>query len=352
MTTRKRQFAFAAILACVPVVALVLLEGIAGFASFTHALFFGGLAEQRYTERDTLVGWISLPNVHMRDMYGKGRDLQTNSQRLRHVGEVSATPPAGRRRVVCSGDSFTLGYGVGDADPWCEKLERSNPVLETLNMGQGGYGIDQAYLWYVRDGLALHANVHIFAFINGDLVRMKTDRFLGYPKPQLALSGGTVHATGVPVPNKGLGPAMVALGRAVPRLRLFDVLQRFAPPPPRLPSDSATWEIAHAALRDLAKRDSAAGIELVVVFLPGVTDFYTPVSANFRRWLHEASDRKEFRFVDLVDPLRRVSSDTVTSLFIGEVGHYTVAGNAWVADQLLRQIPELASKSRIAVSER
>ena len=43
-----------------------------------------------------------------------------------------------------------------------------DPRFESVNMRQGGYGLDQAYLWYQRDGTRLAHDVHIFAFIFDD----------------------------------------------------------------------------------------------------------------------------------------------------------------------------------------
>lgn len=52
--------------------------------------------------------------------------------------------PPGRYASSARGGSFTLGYGVGDADTWCALLQTIDPRLETVNMGQAGYGLDQA----------------------------------------------------------------------------------------------------------------------------------------------------------------------------------------------------------------
>ena len=41
--------------------------------------------------------------------------------------------------------------GVGNDDVWCKLLESIDNRIETVNLGQGGYGVDQAYLWYKRN---------------------------------------------------------------------------------------------------------------------------------------------------------------------------------------------------------
>ena len=55
----------------------------------------------------------------------------------------------------------------------------------------------------------------------------------------------------------------------------------------------------------------------------------------------EAAARDGYRLVDIVDPARRTFIDSVETLFLFGNGHYTPAGNAWVARQLLEAIPEL-----------
>jgi hypothetical protein len=57
-------------------------------------------------------------------------------------------------------------------------------------MGQGGYGVDQAYLWYKRDGTKIEHNIQLFAFIESDFDRMRSAAFLGYSKPRLTVTGG------------------------------------------------------------------------------------------------------------------------------------------------------------------
>ena len=359
MAGRARRVLFVAVLACVPLAALALVEGTASLALFAHTLLRDQVAEDSYTERDTLLGWISKPNFYNPDFYGPGRSLRSNGQRFRHDGDLAPQPPTGRLRVVCSGDSFTLGFGVGDAQTWCAQLAGVDSSLETVNMGQGGYGIDQAYLWYLRDGIRLHPDVHIFAFIEPDFARMRSDRFLGYPKPVLVRDSDGVRAEGVPVPRPGLGRFMVRLTDATRTLRIYTAFgylyRKFkhpTNPTDALQKDSLTWKLARATFRELARRDSAAGAQLTVVFLPTYDDYAGHFSDSYRRWAREDAARHEFNYVDLIKPLRKTPPDSVDMFFIkqGEVpfahatGHYTAIGNAWVAAQLRRLVPALTRR--------
>ena len=67
-------------------------------------------------------------------------------------------------KKISSGDSFTLGYGVNNEETWPTAFSKLDERFETINMGQGGYGVDQSYLWYKRDGLEFDHQIHLFAF--------------------------------------------------------------------------------------------------------------------------------------------------------------------------------------------
>jgi hypothetical protein len=133
-------------------------------------------------------------------MYGPRAYLRTNAQRFRNNADVARAVPSGRLRIICSGDSFTLGYGVSNDDAWCNRLAVLDHRIDAINMGQGGYGIDQAYLKYTRDASSIDHDVQILAFITEDFGRMRSATFLGYPKPVLVLDHGALAVRNVPVP--------------------------------------------------------------------------------------------------------------------------------------------------------
>jgi hypothetical protein len=120
------------------VAAAALLFTVEGLASIRMAFRAPGdmpLKERAHTEFDRDLGWINERNAHALDLYGPGRHLTTNSERFRSRRDFTRSIPKGTVRAICTGDSFTLGYGVGDADPWCELLSRRDARLETINMG-------------------------------------------------------------------------------------------------------------------------------------------------------------------------------------------------------------------------
>ena len=63
---------------------------------------------------------------------------------------------------------------------------RMDNRIQTVNMGQAPLGIDQAYLWYERDGSKLDVDLHIMAFIYA-IARMTFTSHWGYGKPILVV---------------------------------------------------------------------------------------------------------------------------------------------------------------------
>jgi len=155
-----------------------------------------------HTRYDQELGWVNKPDMDIPDMYGSGISLKTNSQGFRADHDFDLSVPPGKLRIICSGDSFTLGYGVRNDETWCQLLTALDSRLETVNMGQGGYGVDQAYLWYKRDGLKLQHQIHLLAFITQDFQRMEGSEFLGYGKPVLDIENNSLVVKNVPVPNR------------------------------------------------------------------------------------------------------------------------------------------------------
>ena len=125
-----------------------MLEGLCSLGLFAVDLAAGGrrpVAERQHTEYDAELGWINRPSLSIPDLYGPGRSLHTNSLCLRATCEYQNKVAPGVVRLLCSGDSFTLGYGLDDQDTWCAKLESRRPGLgnhrfghKTRGQGEGG----------------------------------------------------------------------------------------------------------------------------------------------------------------------------------------------------------------------
>jgi hypothetical protein len=331
----------------------ILLFVVEGFASFFLAVRQIAPADpavaRPHSQYDAEIGWIHKPDVYLRDFYGPGRDFRTNSQSFRNARDFAKDVPPGKVRIVCSGDSFTMGQGVGNDQAWCQRLAAANPRIESVNLGHNGYGVDQAYLWYKRNSDRLEHDVHIFAFISGDFLRMKKTVFRGYGKPTLALRDGALVVENVPVPMPDRG--VIGFERVRHALGQLSVVKLRAELFPSAPETGDirrdTREVAAVIFEDLARINREKGSTLVLVFLPTLWDYRgSRASEGWREFVRAEATHRGWLFVDVTRDLRKVSRLELKSLFRG---HYTEKGNAFVAGVLSRELlrfPETAEKIR------
>jgi len=300
-----------------------------------------GFAEKRHTEYDELLGWINMPNIYIRDMYGPGLYLKTNEQRFRNNNSFSLHPPSNKIRVICSGDSFTFGFGVDNDHTWCQYLESINGKLETINMGQGGYGIDQAYLWYERDGQKLNPDILIFSFITSDFYRMKSEKFFGFDKPILKLKNGVLVTQNVPIPKPfsvWLKHRRLVIANLSSILILNELFYKTIWRRVR-PDDKQTKELSLRIFQELSKTNQNKNIITIFVYLPLKNDYNGNDSDPWRQFIHDEAVKHNLLFIDLVDELRKLQPQHIYPLFIKEgsinysyaMGHYTNEGNLFIA---------------------
>jgi len=169
---------------------------------------------------DSELGWTNRPGSCSRD-----RLYCANSQGLRANREYAPVPEGGVVRIALFGDSFIHGDDVPLAESMAPQLERalaSREIrAEVLNYGVGGYGIDQAYLRYLRDARAHRIDIVVVGLqlenvaraVN--LFRLLYYRGSGVPfsKPRFKRSGEQLVLINRPT---------VPVDRIVERLTNFD----------------------------------------------------------------------------------------------------------------------------------
>jgi hypothetical protein len=361
----KRAVRWASSLVLRILLVLVVIEGTASWVGFALGLSDGlrpPEPERLHMRYDADLGWAHVPDTRLEDFYGPGRHLTINIQGVRATRAYDDRPPAGQIRALCAGDTFTLGIGVDDTSTWCARLSQLEPRLETVNLGQGGYGLDQSYLWVRRDSAAFHPKLLVFAFTRDEFGRMEDDSFHHYAKPLLRLTeSGDLEVRNVPVPNSG--------GRVpwlVRNLSLFEQLRIVALARPAMralrgpsASELTVSELAElsggvfAALQRIADEQDAA---LVLLYLPTYSDYENPGELWRSRIAREARTRG-IAFVDLVEELRALPRSEVARLYepLDVFGPRAVeapfseAGHEWVAQALrrhLREVPALAHALR------
>lgn len=341
----RRKAGLATKLCLATLVPLVLLAALEGVASLVVAVrdaprpLMEFRQEKIHTEHDPELGWMNRPNLHVADLYGEGRGFTTNTQRFRAGVDYPERKPADRYRVICLGDSFTMGFGVADDDTFPARMQKFAPELEVINMGLAGFGVDQDYLWYLRDGERLAPDLLLFCVIEDDFRRMATDKFSGrYPKPRLDVVDGRLEVLNVPVADEGSSSAYwIRLGAAVDRLGLTRLLRGGRS---RSADGIATWKkAARAVFQNLERRCREQGREFAIVFLP-THDQLTGAKAHATSWVEKVPVPPGVRTIDLTPEFRALDEETLLRSFRLAQGdaHYTRRGNAFVARTLLREL--------------
>ncbi len=362
---------------------LIVLEGVSGAVLFTLDSLQADRQDTapQTSKLDAELGWALLPNVEIPALWGPGRRLHTNGQAFRSDYEILLQEPPGRARLICSGDSFTFGEGVANEDAWCQLLASIDPRLEAVNLGQPGYGVGQAFLWFMRSTETIEHSFHILAFITLDFNRMRRSSFRLWEKPKLVVRDGELVIANYPVDrNQRLMSWLEARRKMGKRFNVWRLVKRIeasleaeerestadanddaaqgrdvVPPLP----DSASRAVAAAIFSRLTERNRAKGSTLVLVHLPGMADLEAgariPLYRSWDRFLTEQAAQHDYLYIDLVPELAALSEDEQWRLFIaqdfegyrGAAGHYSAYGNALVARVLydrLIQIPAIRER--------
>jgi hypothetical protein len=124
--------------------------------------------EAYVTYDQELVG-VTTPGIRQR----VGGDLyRHNEAGMRAEREYDPTPPPDVLRIAAFGDSFTYCHEADFNDCWTEQLEESWSGSETLNFGVPGYGPDQAWLRYQREGRAYAPSVVLIGYMTENINRV------------------------------------------------------------------------------------------------------------------------------------------------------------------------------------
>jgi hypothetical protein len=332
----------------------LVLEGAASvFLATRQAKHALRMEEESHADYDADLGWVSRADIHIESLYGPGISFTTNARGFRGTENHTPEIPPGRFRVVCLGDSFTMGFGVDDAQSYPAQMQAACPRAQTVNMGEGGYGIDQAYLWYKREGVKLQTDVLLFAFIPHDFYRMARADFIGYPKPVLRAKNGALAVENVPVPHRWAGRTAkrrglelvqsLSLSRSlawlVRRIRFGSGVERPDQTFYGAVGDD-TLAAAGLAFQDLAQLSQARGQQFVLVYLPSL-DLLPQEPTRESQWLQDYAREHGLRVFNLVEEFGRLPPWEIARLFRPDDGHYTPEGNRFVAEALLRRLREL-----------
>ena len=333
-------------------ISIISLLCIEGFSSILVILLDNSSSvphEVHYTKYDELLGWANIPNIEIMDVYGPGIYLKNNSQSFRNNKDFSISIPKEKIRIICSGDSFTHGDGVDNEHTWCQQLTSIDNHLETINVGQSGYGIDQAYLWYMRDGKKFEHNIQIFAFVIDDFYRMENSRYNGlYSKPILKLINNELEVKNIPVSiYPYLFPKLTQLVNCFDDFRfygLFNTIRNKICLSKHDMDFKENIELQKVTLKvfdNLDKANKEKNSNLVLVLLPEHESLFNYDSDSLRKLLSKEMAKRKIVFIDMFDEFENLPSYELKSLFLTNDPHYSEKGNKFVANILYKNLYSL-----------
>ena len=322
---------------------------------------------------DRELGWMYRPGF-------RSATDHLNAAGLRSLREYSPTVPIGHVRVAAFGDSFVYGNEVPDSSTWTAQVERMDSAVEVLNYGVGGYGLDQAFLRYLREGEKYHPQLVVIGFVPDDLPRVvnvyrrfMSSNELPLIKPRFFLEGGALQLRAEHVPDpegyrayveqpsrvRDLGKLdywyepmiyenplydwsatvrVLSIAWAKVRRRAWDANRLVADDQYNVESEA--FRIQVALMETFAKAVSERGARSLVVFFPdkpsamravaGEAPVYTP--------LVRILQSKGISTLDLAPEFANGAGDERPDAWFMPGGHYSHAGNRVAARAILRTV--------------
>jgi hypothetical protein len=275
---------------------------------------------------DKDLGWIPRENCRT-TLY------TTNSLGFRGVREYP--PLKTKPRIIVLGDSFTWGENNADNETYPFYLEQLfGGEVEVINMGVHGYGPDQFYLYYLREGHKLNPDIVIFGLFLPDIHRtaFHTREFF---KPRFLIVNDTLALD----PQSSIPSFEEALKRSSeikhkPRLYMFSYFHGFFTKLVRLLHHyKDDTEITLKVIETLNSQLQKESISLIVLFIPeqemvegGNKDYYDTIPV-----LEEELKKRNISYVNFQPIFQKESHQRGRTLYRG---HMTQEGNKLIAETL------------------
>ncbi len=316
--------------------------------------------EAYHCEYDEELGWVHIPGRSIADFYGPRRNMTINGDGFRGLVDYFGQKPAGKYRVVCLGDSMTMGYGVDDKETYAAQLEALNPQLQVVNMGMGDYSVTQCGIWYRRVHEQLDSDLLIFAFITSDIMRNVDENH-----PTCQIVDGRVEVSNRPVPRRfQTNEVMVDKSRRLSRFLVenSDIARTISSLNPRTEEEQAPpaepMTLTHAMIVELAQLTKSSGKRIAIVLLPHASEVPFHYAYNLARrrifWqisemIAQTAQEQDVPYLNLLPAFASHSPQEIESFFLREIyAHYSPRGNELIAKELdawlSRQFPEYADQ--------
>lgn len=123
--------------------------------------FLGG--RESPFQPDSVLGWTLRPRF-------RSPEVTVDAVGRRRAPD-RPPPESNALRLAAFGDSFTFGGDVADRDAYPEALARLDPGIDVANYGVPAYGLDQAFLRYLKERGAARPQVVILGYLSENICR-------------------------------------------------------------------------------------------------------------------------------------------------------------------------------------
>lgn len=323
--------------------------------------------DSSYIKIDSVLGWAPRPN-------GRTGIYQANAQGIRGVEDYSKKTGKSLR-ISAYGDSFTHGNEVRYDETWQQKMEQQDTSLEVLNFGVGGYGLDQAYLRYLKERGVYKSDIVLIGYMTDDIYRhqnifrpfFSAKTGLPFGKPRFELQDDSLILDKNPFPTtrhyrqllKSPGYYLRKAGKMdvyyqkaqksgpldfLASVRLFKIaLEKVGD---RFDTDfklnqvyaknSSSFKVVCRLFSGFIKAVKEDEAMPVIILFPNKRDVmrFKQSGENHFRSLHRYFDEQGFTYLDLLPVFAQVESDSALNTLFEN--HYTPEGNGFFAESILQ----------------
>jgi len=333
---------------------------------------------------DPDLGWRNRSNARTADQLHR-----TNSAGLRADRDYALRMRPGLFRVSMFGDSFILGSDVDQPHAPGAQLEKlltqRGLDAEVLNFGVGGFGFDQAYLHYRRDGAQYDTSVVVQGLQMENIGRNVTifrivavpGTVIPFSKPRYVIRDGTMELLNQPAIPPAEVPAILANFRDWPLARYeasyADRYERHWYTPSVLIStlldlwktrdglqtpdashlydeDGEGMNITVRLLEAYREEVTRAGKAFMLIYLPREETIRAGLSGKPDPWRAHRDRLRGFTIVDPSPAMVGYAKEHGLASLIP--GHYSPAGYRIVAEALADALVPLAVREKTAPSAR
>ena len=305
-----------------------------------------------YMTYDAQLGWIAKLNS-IKEHRDRNKQFDVTYE-INESGFRGPKYPLARDdnlyRIVVLGDSTGFGWGVDLANTFATILDRELDDTEVINLSLSGYGIDQSYLRFVREGIGYKPDLVILQVSHNDFEEIMHPFFNQKPKPHFLKS-----AAGAPtltnVPAKPLGK----------RAEYFYDNSLPVPFKEWLGWHSYTFNLMNEIYYGLRHRSSTNATSLDSIYSTASIDLFNSIVGLLQARLDEIGAKgllvfstKEIsengyivqdhlKVLDLYPAFLDAGIGDPSKYYFSDGYHWNIAGHHLVAEELKRAIGTLRS---------